>query len=98
MKVLVAQSCLTLCMGSWTVACQAPLSLGFSGPEYWSELLFPSPGDFPDSGTEPRSPELQADSLLISATKLVYFQISYTGKFNLFILALHSETLPDDDT
>ena len=64
MKVLVAQSCLTLCMGSWTVACQAPLSLGFSGPEYWSELLFPSPGNFPDSGIEPRSPELQADSLL----------------------------------
>ena len=37
--------------------------MGFSRQEYWSRLPFPSPGDLPDSGTEPRSPELQADSL-----------------------------------
>ena len=36
----------------------------FSMQEYWSGLPFPSPGDFPDSGFEPRSPTLQADSLL----------------------------------
>ena len=36
----------------------------FSRPEYWSELPFPSPGDFIDSGIEPGSPALQADSLL----------------------------------
>ena len=47
----------------WTVACQAPLSMGFSRQEYWSGLSFPSPGDLPDPGTEPRSPALQADSL-----------------------------------
>ena len=35
----------------------------FSRQEYWSRLLFPFPGDLPDSGIEPRSPELQADSL-----------------------------------
>ena len=36
----------------------------FSKPEYWSGLLFPSPGDLPNPGIEPRSPALQADSLL----------------------------------
>jgi len=48
----------------WTVACQAPLSMGFSRQEYWNGLTFPSPGDLPDPGTEPGSPSLQADSLL----------------------------------
>ena len=47
----------------WTVPCQVPLSLGFSRQEYWSGLLFPSPGHLPDSGIEPGSPALQADSL-----------------------------------
>ena len=47
----------------WTVAHQAPLSMGFSRPEYWSGLPFPSPGDLPNSGIEPRSPTWQADSL-----------------------------------
>ena len=37
--------------------------MGFSRQEYWIELLFPSPGDLPDPGTEPGSPALQADSL-----------------------------------
>ena len=43
-----------------TVAHQAPLSMGFSRQEYWSGLPFPSPGDLPDPGIEPRSPALQA--------------------------------------
>ena len=43
----------------WTVAYQAPLSMGFSRQEYWSGLPFPSPGDLPDPGIEPRSPALQ---------------------------------------
>ena len=42
----------------WTVAYQAPLSMGFSRQEYWSGLPFPSPGDHPDPGIEPRSPTL----------------------------------------
>ena len=58
----VAQSCLTLC-DPWTVAHQAPLSMGFSRQEYWSGLPFPSPGDLPDTGIKPRSPTLQADDL-----------------------------------
>ena len=48
----------------WTVAYQAPLSMGFSRQEYWSGLPFSSLGDLPDPGTEPVFPELQADSLL----------------------------------
>ena len=47
----------------WTVAYQAPLSMGFSRQECWSGLPFPSPGDLPDLGIEPRSPALQADAL-----------------------------------
>ena len=48
----------------WIVAHQAPLSMEFSRQEYWSSLLFPSPGDIPDLESKPRSPALQADSLL----------------------------------
>ena len=47
----------------WTVAHQAPLSMGFSRQEYWSGLPFPSPGDLPNPEIEPRSPTLQADAL-----------------------------------
>ena len=43
----------------WTVAHQAPLSMGFSRQEYWSGLPFPSPGDLPYPGIEPSSPALQ---------------------------------------
>ena len=43
--------------------CQAPLSMGFSRQKYWNRLSFPSPGDLPNPGIEPRSPALQADSL-----------------------------------
>ena len=47
----------------WTVAYQAPPSMGFSRQEYWSGLPFPSPGDLPNPGIEPTSPTLQADAL-----------------------------------
>ena len=52
-----------LFVSPWTVACQAPPSMGFSRQEYWSGVLFPFPGDLPDPGIEYRSPTLQADSL-----------------------------------
>ena len=47
----------------WTVAHQAPPSMGFSRQEYWSGMPFPSPGDLPGPGIEPRSLALQADAL-----------------------------------
>ena len=58
----MAQSCSTLC-DPMTVAYKAPLSMEFSRQEYWSALPFPSPGDLPDPGTEPKSPALRADTL-----------------------------------
>ena len=48
---------------SWTVACQAFLSMEFSRQEYQSGQTFPSPGDLPDPGLKPRSPALQVNSL-----------------------------------
>ena len=47
----------------WTIAYQAPPSMGFSSQEYWSGLPFPSPGDLPYPGIEPWSPALWADAL-----------------------------------
>ena len=52
----------------WTVAGQAPLSLGFPRQEYWSRLLFPSPGDIPNPGIEPTSLALEEDSLPLHQT------------------------------
>ena len=47
----------------WAVALQAPLSMEFSGQEYWSGLPFPPPGNLPDPGIESVFPALQADCL-----------------------------------
>ena len=46
-----------------TIACQAPLSMGFPRQDYWRGLPFPSLGDLPDPGIELAPPALQADSL-----------------------------------
>ena len=54
---MVAKSCPTLAT-SWTVARQAPLSMGFPKYEYWSGLPFPPLGDLPDLGIEPTSSAL----------------------------------------
>ena len=59
---LVTKSCPTL-VTPRIVAYQAPLLVEFPRQEYWSGLVFPSPGDLPNSGIKPRSPALQADSL-----------------------------------
>ena len=56
-------NCVQFSATPWTVACQAPLSMGFSRLEYWSGLPYPPLGVLPDPGIEPRSPALQADSL-----------------------------------
>ena len=58
----VAQSCPNLC-DLWTVAYQAPPSMGLSRQEYWSGLPFPSPVDLPHPGIKPRSPTLEEDAL-----------------------------------
>ena len=56
-------------MTLWTVARQAPLSIEFSRQEYWSGLPFPSLGDLPNPGIEPRSFALQADALTSEPNK-----------------------------
>ena len=56
----------------WTVACQAPLSLGFLRQEYWSGLPFPSLGDLPNPEMEAASPVLQVDSLPLSHQGSLY--------------------------
>ena len=65
-----------LCMTPWTVAHQAPLSMGFSRQEYWSGVPFLTPGDLPDSGIEPASlvsPALAGGFFTMSATWEVIF-------------------------
>ena len=70
-SVLSCFSCVRLLVTPWTVACQTAPSIGFSRQEYWSELPFPPPGDFPNSGTEPKSlmsPALAGELFTTNAT------------------------------
>ena len=50
-------------MTPWTVAYQTPPAIEFSRQEFWSGLPFPSPGDLPDPGIEPRSPTMHVNTL-----------------------------------
>ena len=63
MLLLSHFSCVQLYAVLWTLACQVPLSVGFSRQEYWSGLPCPPPEDLPDPGIKPGSLALQADSL-----------------------------------
>ena len=61
--------CSPLFAAPWTVACHAPLSMGFSRQEYWNGLPLPPPGHLPNPGiklTSPVSPALQMDTLPVS--------------------------------
>ena len=58
----------------WTIACQAPLSMGFPRQEYWSGLPFPPPGNLPNPGIEPTSPALAGGFFTTSATREAPFQ------------------------
>ena len=57
-------SCVQLFAAPWTVAHQAPPSMGSFRQEYWSGWPFSSPGDLPNLAIEPGSPASQADALL----------------------------------
>ena len=70
-----------LFMTPWTVAHQAPLSMVFSGQEYWSGLLCPSPGDLPNPGIKPSSLALQADSSPSEPT--FYYSVTITYYFSI---------------
>ena len=69
----------------WTIAYQAPPSMGFSRQESWSGLPFPSPGDLPDPGIETRSSTLQADALTSEPPVMVHFQKPYQLKMQIFV-------------
>ena len=92
----------------WTIAYQAPPSMGFSRQQCWSGLPFPSPGDLPNPGIEPQSPALWADALpseppekpgweLMLRTFTIY-SLSNFQKCNTVLLTivtmLYIETLP----
>ena len=66
----------------WAIACQAPLSMEFSRQEYWSGLLFPSPGDLPDPRSEPGSPASRADSLPPEPPGVVNISVSAVPGLN----------------
>ena len=71
---LVTKSYLTL-VTPWTIVRQAPLPMGFSRQEYWRGLPFPSPGNLPYPGIDPRSPALQAESLPTSYKGSPYIRV-----------------------
>ena len=83
----------------WTTACQALLPVGFSRHEYWRGLPCPSPGDLPNSGTEPRSltsPSLAGRFFTISTTweaLLGKLWMGVKGEENREFAAINSEIL-----
>ena len=78
--VLSSFSCVQLLVTPWTVAHQAPPSMGFSRQEYWSGVPCPSPGDLPDPGIEPGSPAAparQAGSSLLNHRESPICRVHY---------------------
>ena len=79
-------SCVQLFVILQTIVPLAPLSMGFSRQEYWSGLLFPSPGDLPNSGSEPKhrfcivSPALAGGFFITEPSRKAYKQISNDSK------------------
>ena len=64
----------------WTVAHQAPPSVGFSRQACWSRLPFPSPGDLPDPGIKPGSPTLWTDALPSEPPGKSYYTVEVTDR------------------
>ena len=85
----------------WTVAHQAPLSMGFSWQEYWSGLLCPPPGDLPNPGIEPASPEspaLQVDYLPLSHWGSSFLHVAclaFILEWNFQRKKMYSESRPE---
>ena len=72
----------------WTVAHKDPPSMGFSRQEYWSGLPFPSPGDLPNPGIEPRSPASQAEALTSEPPRNPFNEVRQTIK-NITFMCLY---------
>ena len=80
-------NCVWLFATLWTVALQAPLSMGFSRQKYWSWLPWPPPGDLPNTGIKPTSPvppALQVDSLPTEPSRKPLLQRCFCFLFGFF--------------
>ena len=92
----------------WTIARQAPLSLGFSRKEYWSGLPCPTPGDLPDPRIEPRSPAIAGRFFTVEASREVpriLEWVAYPFSRGIFLTqeqtgvsALQADSLPAEAT
>ena len=80
----------------WTVAHQALPSMGFSRQEYWSGLPFPSPGDLPDPGIEPKSPALQVEFFTTEPPGKV--KVKLLSRVRIFARLLHPWDSPGKNT
>ena len=80
----------------WTIAYQASQSMGFSRQEYWSRLSFPSPGDLPNPGIEPKSATLQAGafSLIQSLSCVRLFATPWTAARQASLSITNSQSPP----
>ena len=90
--VLNCFSRVQLCVIPWTVACQAPLSMGFSRQEYWSGLLCLPPGDLPDPGTEPASLTSPALADKLFTTSATWEAHVYLCLCEFICLSIHPST------
>src|SRR5574337_1166978 len=92
--VLSHFSCIRLFVTLWTIALQAPLSMGFSRQEYWGGLPCSPPGDLPNPGIKPAStvaPALQADCLPLSHQGSLYVCVYiYINTHIYHIFFIHS--------
>ena len=86
--VVYSLSQVQLFANPWTVACQAPLSMGLSRQEYWSGSLFPPPGDLPDPEMKPKFPASPALAGRFFTTKPVGAPIFITA-FPLYTICIH---------
>ena len=80
-------SCVWLFVTLWTVAYQAPLSMGFSRQEYWSGLPCPSPGDLPNPGIEPTSLNSPALAGRFFTTRTTWEDLSFSLAFLNFFFS-----------
>ena len=92
-------SCIRLFVTPWTVAYQAPWSMGFSRQEYWSGLPFPSPGNFPTQGLNPGLPHCRQSLYCLShqgSLQVAWCQnsldIPFTDKATLKFAVYQKET------
>ena len=88
--VLSRFNCVWLCATTWTAACQAPLSMGFSREEYWSRLPCPPPGDLLNPRIEPKSLSLQADWTQVSCIAGGFFTSWATREVHKRKILIHN--------